>query len=332
MNSFQYIAAATPAEAVGLAGKTGRYLAGGIDLLGEMKDYIVSPDLLVALRFNDQGDKVQPALVPGAAPADDDSDLIIDSQITIAELATHPHILARCPGVAQAASEVGSPQIRNVATLGGNLLQHSRCWYYRQPDITCLKRGGSTCYAPEGENKYLSLFSGCACASPIVSNLSVALAALDATVQLRSSDQARFPALTLEELYAPAWKNPAEHNAIKPGVFVESIRIPAGRNRSAYRQQSEKSEFDWALVSCAAAASVREGQVSNVRIALGAVAPVPYLVQAAHDYLEGKPLNNETVAHAADLMLKDAKPLSQNGYKIPLAHTLIRRTLLALNT
>jgi xanthine dehydrogenase YagS FAD-binding subunit len=333
MNSFQYIAAATPADAVSLIGPNGRYLAGGIDLLGEMKDYIVSPNLLVALRFNEGGDRVQPALAAGVEPtAADDSDVSIDSQITIAELAAHPRILARFPAVAQAAAEVGSPQIRNVATLGGNLLQHSRCWYYRQPDIVCLKRGGSTCYAPDGENKYLSLFSGCACVSPIVSNLSVALSALDATVQLRSPDKSPPPALTMEELYAPAWKDPAAHNAIKPEVFLESVRIPAGRTHSAYRQQSEKSEFDWALVSCAAAGNVRDGKIYDARVALGAVAPAPYMVHAANHYLEGKALTEETVSHAADLMLKDAKALSQNGYKIPLAHTLIRRTLLALNS
>jgi xanthine dehydrogenase YagS FAD-binding subunit len=332
MNSFQYIAAATPADAVSLIGLKGRYLAGGTDLLGEMKDYIVSPDVLVALRFPAGGDKVQPPMAPGATPSADDGEIIIDSQITVAELAAHPQIVARFPGLAQAAAEVGSPQIRNVATLGGNLLQHSRCWYYRQPDITCLKRGGEKCYAPEGENKYLALFSGCACVSPVVSNLATALAALEATVQLRSAEKTSPPALTVEQLYAPAWKNPAEHNAIKPGVFVESVRIPATRTHSAYRQLSEKSEFDWALVSCAAAGNVREGKIYNARLALGAVAPIPYLVHTANHYLEGKALTEKTVAHAADLMLKEAKALSQNGYKIPLAHTLIRRTLLALNT
>jgi xanthine dehydrogenase YagS FAD-binding subunit len=332
MNPFQYITASNPQDAVSLMTPNARFLAGGIDLLGEMKDYIASPDLLVALRFKDSGGKVLPDLPPGTVPSIDTvTDTMIDSQITIAELAAHPQIMALFPAIAQAAGEVGSPQIRNVATLGGNLLQHSRCWYYRQPDITCLKRGGEKCYAPEGENKYLSLFSGCACVSPVVSNLSVALAALEATVQLRHSQKSPMPALSIEEFYAPAWKDAAAHNAIAPGVFVESVRLPAGRDRSAYRQQSEKSEFDWALVSCAAAARVRDGKIHDARIALGAVAPVPYMVHAANHYLEGKALTEETVSHAADLMLADAKPLAQNGYKIPLAHTLIRRTLLALN-
>src|ERR1039458_4656302 len=147
MNPFQYVTASSPDEAVSLIGKNGRYLAGGTDLLGEMKDYIVSPDTIVALRDFQGVDNM------GLGPGGDTS---IDSQMTIAKLAQDPRIQAQFPGLAEAANEVGSPQIRNVATLGGNLLQHSRCWYYRQPDIVCLKRGGDMCHAQEGENKYHS--------------------------------------------------------------------------------------------------------------------------------------------------------------------------------
>jgi xanthine dehydrogenase YagS FAD-binding subunit len=333
MNPFQYIAASTPQEAFDLAvDKKGRYLAGGIDLLGEMKDYIVSPDLLVALRPADRPDKVRPAVqhsYGGPVPADS---VWLDFNITMAELAAHADIQAKFPGLAQAAGEVGSPQIRNVATLAGNLLQHSRCWYYRQPDITCLKRGGATCYAPDGENKYLSLFSGCACVSPIVSNTAIALAALDARIHFSGGSRLKTAPFTIDELYSAAWTNPQAHNSLKEPLVIDGIVIPATRTHSAYRQQSEKSEFDWALVSCAAAGNVRDGKIYDARVALGAVAPVPYMVHAAQHYLEGKALTDETASAAADLMLKDAKPLSQNGYKIPLAHTLIRRTLLALNS
>jgi xanthine dehydrogenase YagS FAD-binding subunit len=321
MKAFQYVTAPSPEQAVSLIGPNGRYLAGGIDLLGEMKDYIVSPDRLVALKVPEAQEKVR------SADKDNASETWIDFNITMAELAEHPDIKLKFPALAQAAGEVGSPQIRNVATLGGNLLQHSRCWYYRQPDLTCLKRGGDTCYAQEGENKYLSLFSGCACLSPIVSNTSIALAALNAKVHLQG---AKAP-LTIAELYDPAWKTPAAHHALKPADLIIGITLSSKRTHSAYRQLSEKSEFDWALVSCAAAGNVADGKISDVRIALGAVAPVPYVVEAAHHFLEGKPLTDENASQAADLILKDAKPLAQNGYKVPLAHTLIRRTLLALN-
>ena len=128
-----------------------------------------------------------------------------------------------------------------------------------------------------------------------------------------------------------AWKNPSAHNSLKPEDFLVQVNVPRKRTRSAYRQVSEKSEFDWALVSCAAAGNVADGKITDARVVLGAVAPVPYMVEAANAYLEGKPLTDEHASYAADLILKDAKPLAQNGYKVPLAHALIRRTLLALN-
>jgi xanthine dehydrogenase YagS FAD-binding subunit len=329
MNPFQYVTATTADEATSLIGQNGRYLGGGVDLLGEMKDYIASPDMLVALRMPPSTSKVRPVTevlqVAGGPP----NDRWIDSAITMAELSVHPEIKAKFSALAEAASEVGSPQIRNVATLGGNLLQHSRCWYYRQPDITCLKRGGQTCYAQEGENKYSSLFSGCACISPVVSNTSIALSAVGAEVHL--SQKNKSTPVSLEKLYSEAWTNPAAHHSLKPSDLVDGIIVSSKRTRSAYRQISEKREFDWALVSCAAAGNVTGGKITDARVVLGAVAPVPYMVEEANKFLEGQLLTDETASKAADLILKDAKPLAQNGYKVPLAHTLIRRTLLALN-
>jgi xanthine dehydrogenase YagS FAD-binding subunit len=321
MNSFQYLAVPTPKDAAAAAGNKGRYLGGGIDLLAEMKDYIVSPDLLVAVRNPVPGQVPQALTLP-------DGSLVLDSAMTMAEIANDPDIKARCPALAQAAGEVGSPQIRNVATLAGNLLQHSRCWYYRQPDVLCLKRGGQTCYGQKGENKYLALFSGCDCVSPLVSNTAIALAALDAQITFLNRDG---EPISVAHLYHEAWKNPHAHNSARPQDFLVSVQIPSKRPRSAYLQSSERRQFDWALVSCAAAGRVVGGVISDARVALGAVSPVPHLVEAAHEFLEGKALTDEVAAHAADLILKGAKPLAQNGYKVPLAHTLIRRTLLALN-
>ena len=338
MNPFQYVSAQTPDEAISYIGKNGRYLAGGIDLLGEMKDYIISPDILVNVKDVDSiamppsgtskpAYKIYPMLNNSAAnilPG-----YTLAGNITVAEIAASQEIKKNFQGLTEAASEVGSPQIRNMATLGGNLLQHSRCWYYRQPDITCLKRGGTTCYGKDGENKYLALYSGCDCVSPIVSNLATMLTALDATVRFKKDGKVQ--TLNMDKVYEEAWKNPSAHNSFKPQDFLLSVDVSLKRTRSAYRQVSEKTEFDWALVSCAAAGNVTDNRITNARVVLGAVAPVPYMVDEANAFLEGKPLTDETASKAADLILKDAKPLAQNGYKVPIAHTLIRRTLLALN-
>jgi xanthine dehydrogenase YagS FAD-binding subunit len=337
MNPFQYVTAGSPDEAISLVGKNGHYLGGGIDLIDEMKQFIVSPDVLVDIKQIGavQGlDQVGPYdEVSGTSWEKDkngqNTKFHIGATMTIAQIAAYPDLTKTLPGLVEAASEVGSPQIRNVATLAGNLLQHSRCWYYRQPDIVCLKRGGTTCYGQEGENKYLSLFSGSACISPIVSNLATMLTALNAQVTIKRAKSNK--ELSMHQLYLEAWTNPAAHNSIEPQDFLLHVSVPLKRTRSTYRQVSEKNEFDWALVSCAAAGNVADGKITDARVVLGAVAPVPYMVEAANEYLEGKPLTDEHASKAADILLKDAKPLAHNGYKVPLAHTLIRRTLLALN-
>jgi len=336
MNPFQYVTAGTPDEAASLIGQNGRYLAGGIDLLGEMKDYIITPEVLVSLKGMSQGPPsnlnviTRGSVSQGPGPASTTPTVyLIGGLVTVAEIAAHDGLKKDLPGLAEAAAEVGSPQIRNVASLAGNLLQHSRCWYYRQPDIVCLKRGGDMCHSHEGENKYHSLFSGNPCISPVVSNLAVILTALDASADVTRAGKTQ--PMTMAEFYHEAWINPTAHNSLDPQDFLVNVGIPLKRARSAYRQVSEKSEFDWALVSCAAAGNVANGTITDARVALGSVAPVPYIVEEANRFLEGKPLTDETASQAADLILRDAKPLAHNGYKVPLAHALIRRTLLALN-
>ncbi len=318
MKPFQYATAATPASARELLGEDGRYLAGGIDLLGEMKEYIAEPRILVNIKPLPGTDKIEPG----------DQLWSIGANVTVADVEHHPELKKVFPGLHQAAADIGSQQIRNVATIGGNLAQHSRCWYYRHRDILCLKKGGDTCYARHGENKYHSLFTGNTCISPVVSNLAVALGALDATVIVQRGDKAL--RLSIPEFYAKAWDNPTAHHSLEPGDLILKVEVPVQQKASAYKQISEKSEFDWALVSCAAAARVDAGKLSKVRIFLGAVSNVPYQVPAANEFLEGKPLDEPTVDKAAEMILEKANAHSENGYKIPIARALIRRTLMQL--
>lgn len=317
MKTFAYVRATDPASAVKLVDGNSRLIAGGIDLLGEMKEYILQPDKVVSVRG-----------LPGSNAISETAEgFNLGTNVTVAQLASDPKIAAAYPGLSEAAAEVGSPQIRNVATLGGNLAQHSRCWYYRHRDITCLKRGGSTCYAREGDNRYHSLFSGNPCISPLVSNLAVSLAALNATVNVQRGNKVE--KLGLPELYAKAWENPQAHNSLAPNELILGVDIPkpfAGM-KSAYLQMSQKSDFDWAIVSCAAAAQVQNGTFSKVKIVLGCMAPVPYQVEAANAALEGQAGNEANFTRAADLLLDQATVLEHNGYKFPIAKTLILRAL-----
>jgi xanthine dehydrogenase YagS FAD-binding subunit len=318
MKAFQYATALSTDSARELAAGNGAYLAGGNDLLGLLKEYLVSPDTLVNLKS-----------LPGLNQIDHGrKTCTLGALVTIAQIENDAAIKKAYPGLHAAASEIGSLQIRNVATVGGNLAQHSRCWYYRQRDVKCLKKHGDLCYARTSENRYHSLFTGNDCISPVVSSLAAIFTALNATaVVLRAGQELRW---SMAELYAQAFTNPLAHNSLQPGDLIVRVEIPTTRRRSAYLQVSEKHAFDWALVSCAAAADIAGGKLQSPRVALGSVSPVPHEVAAANEFLDGKPLDEEVATQAAELLLKGAKPLALNAYKVPMAQALIRRTLLKL--
>jgi xanthine dehydrogenase YagS FAD-binding subunit len=318
MNAFQYATARSPETARELVADRGAYLAGGNDLLGLLKDYLVNASVLVNIKSLPGLNKI----VRG------EKAWAIGALVTVAEIEQDAAVEKAFPGLHEAAAEIGSQQIRNVATVGGNLAQHSRCWYFRHRDTVCLKKHGELCYARHGENRYHSLFSGNDCISPVVSSLATMFTALDGVaIVLRDGKETR---LSMGELYQKAWEDPAAHNSLHPGDLILRVEISAMRRRSAYLQASDKHAFDWALVSCAAAADVADGKLKSPRVALGSISPKPHEVSAANEFLEGKILDEATAAAAADLILKDARPLEHNAYKVPLAHALIRRTLLKL--
>ena len=318
MKAFQYATAHSTDSARELVADQGAYLAGGNDLLGLLKDYLVSAKVLVNIKALPGLDRIVRAK----------NFWTIGSLVTVSQIEHDVEIKKHFPGLHEAASEVASPQIRNVATVGGNLAQHSRCWYFRHRDTVCLKKDGDLCYARNGENRYHSLFTGNSCISPVVSSLATIFTALDATaIVLRDGQETR---LSMAELYQRAWENPLAHNSLNPGDLIVRVEIPTERNRSAYLQVSDKHAFDWALVSCAAAAEVVDGKLQSPRVALGSISPVPHQVEAANRFLDGKILDEAAATQAADMILQNAKPFEHNAYKVPLAHALIRRALLKL--
>ena len=318
MKNFAYATALSPASARELVAHNGAYLAGGNDLLGLLKEYLVSADTLVNIKS-----------LPGLNKIERGENFwTIGALVTVAQIEHDADIKKTFPGLHEAASDVASQQIRNVATVGGNLAQHSRCWYYRHRDVPCLKKGGDLCYARSSENRYHSLFTGNDCISPVVSSLATIFTALDAAaVVLRDGKELRW---SMAELYADAWSHRLAHNSLQPGDLILRMEIPTARRRSAFVQVSDKHAFDWALVSCAAAADVVDGKLKSPRVALGSISNVPHQVEAANRFLDGKVLDDAVATQAADLILKDAKPLEHNAYKMPMAHALIRRALLKL--
>lgn len=319
MKAFSYATALSADSAVEMVRDKGRFLAGGIDLLGQIKEGLVAPNLLVNVKQLPGSRDI----TPGAERWS------IGTNVTLTTLAEHPELKRVFPGLVEAAQDVGSPQMRNVATVGGNLAQHSRCWYYRQRDLRCLKKGAARCLARGGENKFHSLFAQSRCLSPCVSNLAIALTALDASVIVQRG--AKAVTLSMAQLYDEAWENGRVHHSLGATDLILRVEVPVvAGGRSTYVQMGEKNDFDWALVSCAAAGRLEGGKLRGARLALGCVAAVPWQVKEANAFLEGREPSEQNAAAAAELMLKGAEPVEHNGYKVPLAKALMKRAILKL--
>ena len=322
MNRFEFARPASVAEALSLvAEKPGSALkAGGIDLLDHLKEHLIEPPRLVDLKS-----------VPGldGISAEPDGSLRIGPLVTLAKIAAHPGIRTSHPGLAQACGEAASPQIRNAATIGGNLLQRPRCWYYRLASYRCLKKGGDVCFAVGGENRYHTIFADGACHAPHPSNTAMGLTAHGASFVFQGSRGTR--TVPAEQFFTIPGKDPQRENAKAPDEVLTSIHVPAAAGaRSVYASVKEKAAFDWPLVSTAVALRVDGGVVRQVRIILGAVAPVPLRSTAAEQALIGKHLDDATVEAAARAAVAGATPLSENGYKVELLKILLSRTLKSL--
>ncbi len=327
MKAFAYVEpdslqAAT--QALAKAGPRARLIAGGVDLLGEMKDRLIEPDTVVNLKS-----------VPGldAIRVDADQTLRIGALVTLTALAEHETVRRAFPAVADAARSVGSPEIRNVGTVGGNLCQRPRCWYYRSPLHACLKKGGDVCFTTTGDSRYHAIFGGGPSFIVHPSDLAPALIACEARVTITGPSGKR--ELPLEQLYVLPRVRIDHETILQPGEIVTEVALPASASttagtKSLYLKFKEKDSFDFALVAVAAALRVQGGQVAAARLVLGAVAPVPWRSKEGESALIGGALDAAAAARAADAALAAADPMPHNGYKVPLAKTLITRALLAL--
>lgn len=322
MRPFRHIRARTVGEACALLaehGVRGRANAGGTDLLGALKDgiYPEPPDLVVDLKT-----------IPGLDVIEEDgAGLRIGALARLADIARSGPIRSRWPILAQAAHSVGSPQIRNMATLGGNLCQEVRCWYFRYPEqlggsIHCLRKGGPRCPAVKGDNRYHAVFEGRRCFAVCPSDTAVALAALDASVVLEGPSGSRRE-LAVQDLYTPLG------TVLEAGELLTAVRVPPPPDgvRSAFLKFTVREPIDFAVVSVAATLVLREGDCIDARVVLGAVGPRPYRAVVAEACLRGRSVDGEAAAAAAEAAVAGAKPLRGNGYKIPLVQSLVRRAV-----
>lgn len=303
------------------SGKTA-LIAGGTDLIGVLKSEILAdyPDTVINLKTIPDMDTIQ---VTG-------KECRIGSMSRLADIVASEIIQHHFPALAAAAKSVGSPEIRNMGTIGGNLCQDSRCWYYRYPDkmggrIPCYRKGKGPCHAIKGENRYHAILGGKKCYAVCPSDLAVILGALDARIKaVRPGEKRMIPVL---DFFTPLG------TVLRPDEIITEIRIPVpGKNTvQRFYKNRIREAIDFAVVSVAVMLELVDGTCKDARIVLGAVAPGPYRATAAEAVINGKAINEIQASNAADAAVKNARPLSRNAYKIDITKALIKQALLSVN-
>lgn len=295
--------------------KTGYSLmAGGTDLLDEIKNKIISPDVVIDLKS-----------IPNFSSIKQDKNHVaIDAMTTVADLAENPVIRKNFPGLVQAALSLASPQLRNVGTVGGNLCQRPRCWYYRDPDTTCRKKGGSRCYALRGKNKYHAIFGGGICSIVHPSDLAPALISMDAEVTI-SGPPGKKDTLKLEDFFTLPQKNVRKENVLEAHQVLSEIRIPLPKNgaKNTYYKFKERGTWDFAVVSAAINGVLSGSVFKDIKIVCGGLAPIPWRLKKAEDFIKGKAITEEIIRQGTKEALKDAKPLEENAYKMDLVEAVL---------
>jgi len=322
MDNFSYSRPRTLKDAASQLGKEhGKIalIAGGTDLLGEMKDQLAAPERLVSIRHLDE---LQGVKASG-------NGLRIGAATLLVDIIEHPMVQERAPLLAMAAGKVGTPQIRNMGTIGGNLCQRPRCWYYRN-NFPCYKHGGNTCFSAAGENDYHAILQGGPSYIVHPSDTAPALVALGATAHISTGSRER--TVPMEKFFVTPRENVARENVLQPNEILTAIDVPAAPAgaKSIYVKEMVREIWDFALCSVAAMVTVKDGVVTDARIVLGGVAPVPYRAAKAEAALMGKPLNEANAAAAGLAAVDGARPLAKNAYKVPLTQAVVKRALLSL--
>jgi len=320
MKPFAYVNPTNEKEAVAALSKEhekAMAIGGGQDLLARMKDYVTQPERLVNVKT------ALPATVTAAAGG-----LRIGAAMKMIDVAEHAEIKRLYPAVAEAAIEVGTPQIRNQGTVGGNLNQRPRCWYFRNEEFVCFKKGGSTCFSPAGENQFHAIFGGGPTFIVHPSSLAVPFVAYNATFRIFGPRGERLVAAA-DYFTKPTLQNVQRENVLEPDELLTHVILPApGTIKSGHYEVRYKTSHDWPIAFATVLLTMNGSSVQGARVVMGAVAPTPWRSQAAEQALAGKTITPETAAAAAEAALRGALPLSQNAYKIQVAKTAVERAIL----
>jgi xanthine dehydrogenase YagS FAD-binding subunit len=324
MHPFQYLAVSDLKRAVDfLKDPQAAVLAGGTDLLGELKRRIRNPQLLVSIKSLGQ-------LAGLGVERKESGPLRMGALVTIAEIEKSPLVAEKFPSLRQAASFVASPQLRNMGTVGGNLCQHPRCWYFRSSLFPCWLKGGQKCFAVAGENRLHRILGTGVCHSVHPSDLAPVLIALDAKVKVAGPKPDReFP---LENLYMLPKANQRQTTVLNPGELITEVRVPfpPPGSRGVFLKAMDRKAWAFALSSIALQVRMEGARVLEGRMVLGGVAPIPWRAKEAEEVLGGQELSDDLARRTEEAALAGMKPMRDNHYKAQLVRSLVRRALAAV--
>jgi xanthine dehydrogenase YagS FAD-binding subunit len=318
MFPFTLEKAASPEAAIAAAATGARYIAGGTTLVDLMRDEVERPERLIDINR-----------LPLGGIRVDGEDIVIGALARMAEVAADENVQRLQPLVAESLIEGASPQLRNMASMGGNLLQRVRCPYFRMLDAACNKRApGSGCAAIEGLNAgHAILGTSDACVATHPSDVAVALVALDATMRVHGPQgERRFP---VEELFRLPGETPHLEHTLLPGELIVEIRVPGGAyaRRARYLKVRDRASYEFALVSAAAALDIEDGLIREARIAVGGVGTRPWRMRACEEALAGKKPERAAFEEAAQLATEGVRPLHHNAFKVGLLPRTVVRAL-----
>jgi xanthine dehydrogenase YagS FAD-binding subunit len=306
--------------------KASVFKSGGIDVLDWVKEGLLKPQKIINIRN-----------IPGLdnISYDPKKGMNIGSNVTLAEIASNPEIKNHYLALHQAVNHAATPQLRNMSTLGGNIAQRNRCWYFRSADHDCFRKGGDRCFARHsetGENENHAIIDNGSCVSVHASSIATALMAFNASVVIINGEGEK-KKVTMDDFFVTAGKDIAMENILQAKEIITEIILPAPakNTKSAYIKQVARESYDWSLGDVAVVFEISGNTCRSASIVLGAAAPVPYRSMEAQQAIENKTINSENALAAAEAAMKIARPLAKNGYKVPLFVSTLKQAILEIS-
>ncbi|MDH3650434.1 MAG: FAD binding domain-containing protein [Saprospiraceae bacterium] len=307
------------------AGDAAIFKSGGIDVWDLFKEGLIEPKTVVNVRNIPGLDKIGFSQNNG---------LSIGANVTLTEMEDSEEIKKNFSALQVAVAHAATPQLRNMSTLAGNLAQRTRCWYFRSSDHPCLRKGGDRCFArnqDSGENENHAILDNATCVSLHASSIATALLAYQASVVYVDSTGAKME-VPIEDFFVSPGQDVTSENILKPGDLITEIRIPtpSANTKSYYIKQVARESYDWSLADVAVVAEMSGKTCEKISIALGAAAPTPIRAYRAEGLLVNKPITEAKAKLAAEAAVGFARPLTMNGYKVPLFESIVKRALLEI--